>query len=57
MNTQEWISRKVSKLLPHPKAAALLENPAVAELAVAKTPGAKKCLKPLKLALKTRFQS
>ena len=34
MNTQEWISSKVSKLLPHPKAVAQLGAPAVAELAV-----------------------
>ncbi len=34
MNTQEWISSKVSKLLPHPKAAALVEPPSVVEAAL-----------------------
>ncbi len=31
MNTQEWISSKVSKLLPHPKAVTLVDVPAVVE--------------------------
>ena len=34
MNTQEWISSKVSKLLPHPKAVALVDAHAVVESAM-----------------------
>ena len=37
MNTQEWISSKVSKLLPHPKSAAVIEAP-IAELARSEAP-------------------
>lgn len=49
MNTQEWISSKVSKLLPHPKAAAVLEAPAVAELAAVEV------FEPAKKSIQNKF--
>ena len=55
MNTQEWISRKVSKLLPHPKAAALLAEPATAELVAVKTPEAPETVNTAKIGIQNKI--